>query len=318
VRRARGAPGRRPVPVLVLTLLVALVVAGCGGGSSGGGNGGGGSVPAGFPKVDDTTFGGKPTVTSKGMKPGSTLRSTVLDEGDGPVVKKGELLVANYVGQVFGTDKVFDSSFTRDAPASFAIGAGQVIPGWDKTLVGVPAGSRVLMVVPPKEGYGDQGNPQAGIKGTDTLVFVVDVIGSYAKGAALTTATPVKNVDTQGIRVGGKLGQPPTVHIAKGTPEPTKPSVTVVAKGNGEPVPMRSLVVLEYVAYSWQGQPLDATWTRAPQGAAVGSLQQPSPFDRLVGIPVGSRVIFRLPKSPTGSPPQSVLFVIDIVAALTS
>ena len=37
------------------------------------------------------------------------------------------------------------------------------------------------MVVPPKDGYGKQGNEQAGIKGTDSLVFVVDVIASYPK-----------------------------------------------------------------------------------------------------------------------------------------
>ena len=58
------------------------------------------------------------------------------------------------------------------------IGAGQVIPGWDKTLVGQKIGSRVLLVVPPKEGYGSKGSSQAGIKGTDTLVFVVDILNA--------------------------------------------------------------------------------------------------------------------------------------------
>ena len=66
-------------------------------------------------------------------------------------------------------------------PAAFPIGTGSVIPGWDKVLVGVKIGSRVLMVVPPKQGYGKKGNSQAGIKGTDTLVFVVDVIARYPK-----------------------------------------------------------------------------------------------------------------------------------------
>jgi len=35
-----------------------------------------------------------------------------------------------------------------------------------------------MLIVPPADGYGKQGNPHAGIKGTDTLVFVVDVIGA--------------------------------------------------------------------------------------------------------------------------------------------
>jgi peptidylprolyl isomerase len=55
---------------------------------------------------------------------------------------------------------------------------GQVIPGWDKGLVGQTVGSRVLLVIPPADGYGSAGSPQANIKGTDTLVFVVDILAA--------------------------------------------------------------------------------------------------------------------------------------------
>ena len=55
---------------------------------------------------------------------------------------------------------------------------GKLIPAWNTGLVGVPVGSRVMMVVPPAEGYGKKGSPQAGIKGTDTLVFVIDVLAT--------------------------------------------------------------------------------------------------------------------------------------------
>jgi peptidylprolyl isomerase len=34
-------------------------------------------------------------------------------------------------------------------------------------------------VVPPADGYGKSGSSSAGIKGTDTLVFVVDILGTY-------------------------------------------------------------------------------------------------------------------------------------------
>ena len=74
---------------------------------------------------------------------------------------------------------------TARSPAAFPIGVGKVIPGWDKALVGVKVGSRVRDGrCPPKDGYGTTGNPQAGIKGTDSLVFVVDVIASYARSPA--------------------------------------------------------------------------------------------------------------------------------------
>ena len=65
-----------------------------------------------------------------------------------------------------------------EQPTSFQIGVGAVVPGWDKSLVGKKIGSRVVMAVPPEDGYGKQGNPQAGIKGDDTLYFVVDILAA--------------------------------------------------------------------------------------------------------------------------------------------
>ena len=55
---------------------------------------------------------------------------------------------------------------------------GQVIKGWDNGLVGQKVGSRVLLVIPPAEGYGTAGSPPK-IAGTDTLVFVVDILAAY-------------------------------------------------------------------------------------------------------------------------------------------
>ncbi len=56
----------------------------------------------------------------------------VLKEGDGAEVKKGELLTANYLGQIWRDGKVFDNSYDRGAPSSFPIGVGGVIAGWDE------------------------------------------------------------------------------------------------------------------------------------------------------------------------------------------
>ena len=70
---------------------------------------------------------------------------------------------------------------TTNAPEGYfetVIGQKQVISAWDTQLVGKKVGSRVLMVVPPKDGYGAAGSPPK-IKGTDTLVFVVDILAAY-------------------------------------------------------------------------------------------------------------------------------------------
>lgn len=106
----------------------------------------------------------------------TSLVGQPLIEGTGAVVKKGETITVNYSGVLWATGATFDSSFARRSPASFAIGDGAVIPGWDKTLVGKKVGSRVLLVVPPVDGYAAQA--KGGIPANSTLVFVVDILAA--------------------------------------------------------------------------------------------------------------------------------------------
>jgi FKBP-type peptidyl-prolyl cis-trans isomerase len=133
----------------------------------------------GLPTIGTSSPGTAPPVHLPQTAPPATLQVQTLIRGTGPVVKKGKLLVAQYEGVIWRTGKVFDSTWKRGVPAGFQIGAGQVIKGWDDGLVGKRVGSQVLLVVPPADGYGKQGSSQAGIKGTDTLVFVVDILGTY-------------------------------------------------------------------------------------------------------------------------------------------
>src|SRR5690348_15030100 len=135
-------------------------------------------------------FGQKPTITHREGEPDKTLVTEVLKEGDGAEVKKGELLTANYLGQIWRDGKVFDNSFDRGAPSSFPIGIGKVIPGWDEALVGKKLGSRLLLSIPSDKGYKAEGNEKAGIKGDDTLIFVVDLVGAAANDTKLD-AEPV-------------------------------------------------------------------------------------------------------------------------------
>lgn len=115
----------------------------------------------------------------KGAKAPAKLESQVLIKGKGKKVAAGQRLMSSYTGQIWSTGAIFDSTAKQGgAPATFPIGVQQVIPGWDKVLVGQTVGSRVLIVVPPADGYGKEGNPQGGIKGTDTLVFVVDILAA--------------------------------------------------------------------------------------------------------------------------------------------
>jgi FKBP-type peptidyl-prolyl cis-trans isomerase len=132
-----------------------------------------------LPEVTDGGAGKAPKVTVPKGDPPKELVDETLIQGSGPAVRKGQALVAQYEGRIWNGGRVFDSTWTRGTPAAFPIGGGQVVPGWDKALVGKKVGSRVLLVLPPSEGYGKEGQPQAGIKGTDTLVFVIDIVGAH-------------------------------------------------------------------------------------------------------------------------------------------
>jgi peptidylprolyl isomerase len=134
------------------------------------------TVPDGLPTVSLAKKTGKPTITvPKGDAPTSLVVQPLIT-GTGPVVQAGQSLTAHYTGVIWDSGKVFDSSWRRGAPTDFSIGTGSVIAGWDEGLVGQTVGSQVLLVIPPDKGYGTQGQSEAGIKGTDTLVFVVDIL----------------------------------------------------------------------------------------------------------------------------------------------
>jgi peptidylprolyl isomerase len=132
--------------------------------------------PAGMPTVDFAKDAQEPTVKVPGGAAPAALQQATIVQGTGAEVKKGQTLSAHYHGLLWKDCSIFDSSFRRGEPAAFEIGTGKVIKGWDDVLVGKKVGSRVLIVIPPKDGYGEAGSPPK-IAGTDTLVFVVDIVG---------------------------------------------------------------------------------------------------------------------------------------------
>jgi FKBP-type peptidyl-prolyl cis-trans isomerase len=118
------------------------------------------------------------TINSKAVPP-KKLQVQDIIKGTGATVKKGDDIAVQYNGYIWRTGKSFQSSWsTANEPFTTVIGEGQVIPGWDTGLVGQKVGSRVLLVIPPADGYGSSGSSQAGIKGTDTIVFVVDILAA--------------------------------------------------------------------------------------------------------------------------------------------
>jgi peptidylprolyl isomerase len=142
----------------------------------------GAPLPAGdarLPRVGPARPGQAPPVTVPKTAPPKDLQVRTVIAGTGAEVKGGQVLALQYAGYLWRGGRAFDSSYAAGHPFSTVIGVKQVVQGWDRGLVGQKVGSRVLLVVPPGQGYGSKGLKQSGIRGDDTLVYVVDVLGAY-------------------------------------------------------------------------------------------------------------------------------------------
>ncbi len=104
----------------------------------------------------------------------SGLRYKILQKGDGKTPSKGAMVSVHYKGQLLdGT--VFDSSYKRKQPIDFAIGVGQVIPGWDEGIQLLQVGDKARLVIPSNLAYGANGAGGV-IPPNATLIFDVELV----------------------------------------------------------------------------------------------------------------------------------------------
>ncbi|MFF3867436.1 FKBP-type peptidyl-prolyl cis-trans isomerase [Micromonospora sp. NPDC001898] len=127
-----------------------------------------------LPEGTDPALATKPKVEA-GKGELKKLVVTTLIKGKGPAVKSGQQITTNYVGVFYKDGKEFDASWKTGQPATFGIGVGQVIKGWDQGLVGVNVGSRVQLDLPAELAYG---NDASGGRPAGPLRFVVDVLAA--------------------------------------------------------------------------------------------------------------------------------------------
>ncbi|MFI9212143.1 MULTISPECIES: FKBP-type peptidyl-prolyl cis-trans isomerase [unclassified Streptomyces] len=126
-----------------------------------------------LPKVGTNTDGKAPTLTVPKTDPPTKLVSNYVLESKGEAVKATDTVVVNYVAALWKDGKVFDSTYTTGKPANFPL-AQLTLKGLKDGLVGKKVGSRVLIVAPPSEAFGDQ--EKQGIPKNSTLVFAVDIL----------------------------------------------------------------------------------------------------------------------------------------------
>ena len=174
----------RPPLLAVLLCALALPLAACGGSDSSSEKPA--EAPAGgpTPSAEETVAALADSISKdRKVKPvvaipagGTPSKLTIKDivPGTGRAAKKGDTVSVQYVGSSWSTGAEFDASWDKGQPFSFPLGQGQVIPGWDKGVVGMKPGGRRLLVIPPELGYGAQGSPPK-IAANETLAFVVDL-----------------------------------------------------------------------------------------------------------------------------------------------
>ena len=271
-------------------------------------------------------FGEKPTVAKGSGDPSKDLAVQTVIVGTGTTVAENDYIQANYLGQIWSTAKVFDNSYDRKTPILIQLKQGSIIDGWRYALTGKKAGSRVEMAIPPEYGYGSQGNPQGGIKGTDTLVFVVDVEATF-NGKSSAKGKEVAQDDGSLPKVGTNTdGKAPSIEIPK-KDAPTKLVANYVLEGDGPALKATDTVLVQYKGVLWaDGKEFDSTYQRGELTSF--SLQQVVKgwSQGLTGKKVGSRVLVVVPPKlgygdnpPAGSPikkDSTLVFTVDILAKM--
>jgi FKBP-type peptidyl-prolyl cis-trans isomerase len=177
---------RRRLPHLALALAAAASLAACGGDDEPASSAGPASgttqacesrpATAEAPAGVSTDLGVAPEVPTTDAAPPCDLETSDVVVGTGAAATQGSDVAVKYVGAFYGTGEEFDSSWSRgeDETLPVTVGAGRVIPGFDRAIDGMQVGGRRMVVIPSDLGYGPAG--QGPIPGGATLVFVIDLV----------------------------------------------------------------------------------------------------------------------------------------------
>jgi peptidylprolyl isomerase len=171
--------------VSIISICLALAIAGCGGsssssssesttGSESAATTSESKAPANS-KLAAEVGKKKPKVEVPSGPPPKSLEKKEIVEGSGAEAKGGDEVTVQYVGVGYKSKKQFDASWDRGEPFSFSLGAGQVIPGWEYGIPGMKVGGRRELIIPGQLAYGPAGSPPS-IGPNETLIFVIDLL----------------------------------------------------------------------------------------------------------------------------------------------
>lgn len=292
-----------------VVLAFALTLAGCSGGSP----------------LDKVSVGGsasepKLTVPEKFTVDETTTK--VIKQGTGAKLATGDLAKVGFVAYNGRTGKQFDTSYGGRTPLTVELTKDKSLAGLIKALTGQQVGSRLVVAVPPIDGFGTA-RPEVGLNQSDTMVFYLHLLSKVAKVATGKKQALPADVPTVVI----KDGRPTGFTKTGSTPATLRESSAhLVIKGDGAKVPKGGTVVAHYLGQVFpQGAVFDASWDRGapatfPLGNVIKCWQ-----NLLPGVPIGSRVVLECTAADAyGDSPQpggkikpgdALLFVVDVLDA---
>ncbi|MGR0219123.1 FKBP-type peptidyl-prolyl cis-trans isomerase [Agromyces sp. ZXT2-6] len=270
-------------------------------------------------------FGDEPRVDFPTPVSPSETQCTEVIEGDGDRLVAGQqALVGLAVYNGSTGEELTVGGFGEEEPVPILLGGGG-IPGFAKGLSCAREGSRVAVVVPPADAFGEAGNEQLGIGPEDSLVAVFDVQRAFLRKA---DGAPQLSRD----------GFPAVVTAPDGRPGITVPDtepfetteVEVLKAGSGDVVEDGDQVVVHYTGVLWSdNEVFDSTWENGGPTAFVvaegeGSQVVPGFSEAIIGQTVGSQVgVVIAPEDGYGDTEQpgipagsTLFFVIDILGVV--
>lgn len=318
---------RTPLALLTAGLLVSLAACAPSDGSSDG-------APEGCAEPGDVSrsvavdggFGAAPEISFEGPLEVATTQRTVLIEGEGDRAENGDTVLIEYsVLNGETSDELASTGFTGANAEEFPVDtdSGQ-LAGFSRLIECANAGTRLVGVIPPTEGFGEAGVPELQLTGSEALVFVIDVV--EVLDAPLARAEGTANEAPEGFpEVTFAENGEPTIVIPEEEP-PAEFDLAVLIEGDGPVVAEGATVTVHYTGINWNtGEVFDSSWARGAPASFSTSGVIVGFRDALVGQTVGSQVIAIIPPElgygPAGGTPDgsigaddTIVFVVDILA----
>lgn len=138
-------------------------------------------------------------VLNKTYTTASGLQYKITKKGKGKKPANGDLVSVHYVGTLPDSAKTkFDSSRDRGQPFSFALGAGQVIKGWDEAIALLQVGDVAVLTIPSELGYGSRAMGK--IPANATLIFEVELMDVKESAKPWDVAGKKAEVTSSGLQ----------------------------------------------------------------------------------------------------------------------